>query len=119
MNTMGLFRNAPNSTTFKAGETIFKEGDAGDNMYVIQSGAVEIMLHGRLLETASEGGIFGEMALIDQQPRSGTVIAKTDCKVVPINQKQFLYLLGETPYFAIQVMHVMAERLRRQHLGEG
>ncbi len=116
MNIMNLFRNAPNTVTFKAGQIIFKEGDAGDNMYVIQSGEVEIMLHSKHLETAGEGGIFGEMALIDNQPRSGAVIAKTDCKVVPINQKQFLYLLGETPYFAIQVMHVMAERLRRQHL---
>ena len=119
MNAMGLFRNAPNTITFTAGQVIFEEGEAGDTMYVIQSGQVDIMLHGKLLETAGEGGIFGEMALIDNQPRSGTVVAKTDCRVVPINQKQFLYLLGETPYFAIQVMHVMAERLRRQHVAQG
>jgi len=115
MNTMSLFRNAPNTVTFKAGQVIFEEGEAGNNMYVIQEGEVDIFLHTKLLETAGVGGIFGEMALVDNEPRSGTVIAKTDCKVVPINQKQFLYLLGETPYFAIQVMHVMAERLRKQH----
>src|SRR5450432_1707044 len=115
-NFKDLFRHATNVVAFQAGQTIFEEGQSGDNMYVVQEGAVDIMLHGKLLETTQEGGIVGEMALIDHQPRSGTVIAKTDCRLVPVNQKQFLYLVGETPYFAIQVMHVMAERLRKQHL---
>jgi CRP/FNR family transcriptional regulator, cyclic AMP receptor protein len=54
------------------------------------------------------------MALIDDEPRSATVVAATDVTVVPISEKQFLFLVRHTPYFALRVMRVLAERLRRQ-----
>jgi CRP-like cAMP-binding protein len=60
-----------------------------------------------------EDEIFGEMALVDKSVRSGTARAKTNCKVVPIDEKQFEFLVQQTPLFAIKVMRVMAERLRR------
>jgi CRP/FNR family transcriptional regulator, cyclic AMP receptor protein len=69
--------------------------------------------HGHFMEVLGGGGIFGEMALIDGSPRSATVHAKTDCEVVPINEKSFLFLVHETPYFAIAVMRTLAEPLRR------
>ena len=99
--------------TFAPGEVIFAEGDKGDKMYVIRSGEVEIERDGRIVETLAHGGIFGEMALIDGSPRAATAKAKTACEVAPITEKSFLFLVHETPFFAIAVMRTLAERLRR------
>jgi CRP/FNR family transcriptional regulator, cyclic AMP receptor protein len=98
---------------FKAGEVIFKQGDPAEELFVIQSGKVEIRLGNRLLDTLSDNGIFGEMALIDASPRSATVVAATDVKLVPVGEKQFLFLVSRTPHFALNVMRVLAQRLRR------
>jgi CRP-like cAMP-binding protein len=98
---------------YAAGDVIFAEGDKGDAMYVVRSGEVAIERRGHVMETLGGGGIFGEMALIDGSPRSATVRARTDCEVAPINEKSFLFLVHETPYFAIAVMRTLADRLRR------
>ena len=62
-------------------------------------------------ELAAES-IFGEMALIDSEPRSATAIAITDVELVPVSEKQFLFLVSQTPYFGLKVMRVLAQRLR-------
>jgi CRP/FNR family cyclic AMP-dependent transcriptional regulator len=98
--------------SFKAGEIIFKEGDRGDEMFVIQSGQVEIRRGNRVLETLVEKNIFGEMALIDDGPRSASAVAATDVSLVPVGEKQFLFLVSETPYFALNVMRTLVRRLR-------
>jgi CRP/FNR family cyclic AMP-dependent transcriptional regulator len=95
----------------KAGETIFKEGDPATELYVIQSGRVGIHLGNRILDTLDANTIFGEMALIDGAPRSATAIAATDVALVPVSEKQFLLLINRTPYFALEVMRVLARRL--------
>ncbi len=59
------------------------------------------------------GGVFGEMALIDKAPRSATAVAVTDSQVVAVGEKRFMYLIQQTPYFALEIMHVLADRLRR------
>jgi CRP/FNR family cyclic AMP-dependent transcriptional regulator len=110
---MPLFRNVKNAVTFHAGDTIFNEGDEGTVAYVILEGELEVMLHGRHLDTATQGSIVGEMALIDQARRSGTVTAKTDVRLAPIAQREFTYMIQETPFFALHVMHIMANRLRK------
>jgi CRP/FNR family transcriptional regulator, cyclic AMP receptor protein len=97
---------------FRAGEVIFREGDPAAELYVIQSGNVEIRLGNRLLDTLSDNAIFGEMALIDGAPRSATAVAATDVKLVSIGEKQFLFLVSHTPNFALNLMRVMARRLR-------
>ncbi|HUU67075.1 MAG TPA: cyclic nucleotide-binding domain-containing protein [Methyloceanibacter sp.] len=99
--------------TFQPGEAVFAEGDTGDKMYVVRSGEIDIEWDGVVAETLSTGGIFGEMALIDGSPRSATARAKTACEVAPINEKSFLFLVHETPFFAIAVMRTLADRLRR------
>lgn len=98
---------------FEQGEVIFSEGDKGDKMYVIRSGEIEVERDGKIVETLSAGGIFGEMALIDGSPRAATARAKTACEVAPISERSFLFLVHETPFFAISVMRALAERLRR------
>jgi CRP-like cAMP-binding protein len=101
---------------YAAGDVIFAEGDKGDAMYVVRSGEVTVERNGSIMETLGGGSIFGEMALIDGAPRSATARAKTDCEVAPINEKTFLFLVHETPFFAIAVMRTLASRLR--HMNE-
>ncbi|MBD5634473.1 MAG: cyclic nucleotide-binding domain-containing protein [Candidatus Eremiobacteraeota bacterium] len=113
MASIDLLRNDPAAKSVLAGDTIFSEGDAGDTAYVVTEGVIELSIHDSSLETVGTGGIFGEMALIDRQSRSAPAKAKTDAKVVPIDQRRFLYLIQNTPFFAVEVMHVMAERIRR------
>ena len=78
-------------------------------------GKVEIRNGSRSLEVLGPKGIFGEMALIDDSPRSATVVALTDVTVAPIKEAQFLFLVKHMPMFALKVMRVLAKRLRRQN----
>jgi CRP/FNR family transcriptional regulator, cyclic AMP receptor protein len=98
--------------SFAAGEVIFRQGDPASEMYVVESGEVEIRLDGRLIDTLGSKTIFGEMALVDSAPRSATAKALTDVTLVPVSEKQFLFLVAQTPHFALNVMRVLAGRLR-------
>ena len=107
-------RDAADEISFEAGQYIFREGEAGKAMYVVLEGEVNIVFRGVVLDTLSPSSILGEMALIDDSPRSASAIAKTDCKLVAITEKRFTFLVQQTPFFALQVMIVMANRLRRE-----
>jgi CRP/FNR family transcriptional regulator, cyclic AMP receptor protein len=96
-----------------AGKIIFAQGDPGDVMYVVVDGQAQIVIDGKLVETVRSGGILGEMALIDSGPRSASGIAKTQCVLVPIDEKRFGDLVARRPEFALHVMRVLANRLRR------
>jgi CRP/FNR family transcriptional regulator, cyclic AMP receptor protein len=96
----------------KAGGVIFREGDEAHELFVIKSGQVRIQLGNRTLTELSDNDVFGEMALIDNEPRSATALAITDVELVAVSEKQFLFLVGQTPYFALKVMRVLAQRLR-------
>jgi len=96
----------------KGGSVIFREGEAADQLFVIKSGEVRIQIGNRTITELSAGDIFGEMALIDNEPRSATAVAMTDVELVPVSEKQFLFLVSQTPYFALKVMRVLARRLR-------
>jgi CRP/FNR family transcriptional regulator, cyclic AMP receptor protein len=103
------------SRYYAAGETIFREGDRGDEFFVIRRGEVEIRSGNRLLETLGANEIFGEMALIDAAPRSADSIAKTDVDLAPISERQYIFLVKHTPYFALKVLRVLVRRLRAQN----
>ena len=94
--------------------TIFSQGDPADRMYVVSSGSVTLSIDGRVLETLGPGGLFGEMAVIEREPRSGTAVAEADTTLVGIDKRRFWFLVQETPFFAEIVMKVMASRLRRE-----
>jgi len=100
---------------FEKGDVIFREGDAGDCLYVIREGAVDITLGNRVLKLMQPGDIFGEMSLIDGEPRSANAVARAETTVIPITEEQFLFLIGKLPYFAINVMRVLAVRLREMN----
>ena len=110
---ISFLHNEPSKQSFTSCQLIFKEGEVGDVMYGVISGEVDIVIGGRVVEIAGPGSILGEMALIDNSPRSATAVARTDCKLAVINQKRFIALIQQKPFFALQVMGVLADRLRR------
>jgi CRP/FNR family transcriptional regulator, cyclic AMP receptor protein len=114
MSAIQLLRNEKDVIPYAAGQTIFKDGDPGDAMYVVLEGTVEIVHNGKWIEDVSDGSIFGEMALIDDQPRSASAIAKTDAQLARVNQQRFEFLVQYSPFFAIEVMRIMAKRLRQR-----
>jgi CRP/FNR family transcriptional regulator, cyclic AMP receptor protein len=113
MAKTNLFKHASKTVSFNAGETIFSEGDSGDVMYVIVSGSVDILLHGRHTIRLDEGEIFGEMALIEpDHRRTATATAETDVVLANIDRVRFTFLVHESPFFALDVMRTLSERLR-------
>ncbi len=117
--TIEIFKYEQNVDYYAAGELIFEAGDPGRVMYVVQEGEVDVLANGRVIDTVTAGGIFGEMALIDRSPRSASVMARTDCRVVPLDEARFMQHVHRTPFFALQVMRIMTERLRRRTLEVG
>jgi len=113
LTTIDLFKNDQDFIIIPAGEEIFQQGGVADHMYVIIEGEVEVSIDGKLIDRTRAGGIVGEMALISSSPRSATAIAKTECKLVPVDEKRFTFLVQQTPNFAVSVMKIMIERIRK------
>lgn len=114
LDLLALFSRDPDPKRVDGGTTIWAAGDTGKEMYVVLDGEVNIVVGDKVVETVRPGGIFGELALIDSSPRSAAAVARTDCRLAVIGERRFMYLVQQTPYFALEVMSVMAQRLRRQ-----
>jgi len=110
---ISMFAAEENPRVCEAGEAIFRTYDMGSEMYVVLEGQVELTIDSNVLEVLGPGEPFGEMALIDQAPRIATATAKTPCKLAVIPEKRFLFMVQQTPHFALQIMKVMADRLRK------
>jgi CRP-like cAMP-binding protein len=95
------------------GQVIFEAGDAGSEMFIVRTGSVDLKIGDTVLETVGQGGIFGELALVDPAPRSATAIAGPDCTLVLLDANAFNNLVRKVPSLALEVMKVMARRLRR------
>jgi CRP/FNR family cyclic AMP-dependent transcriptional regulator len=115
MKLPNIFEKDATPIPFASGQIIFEEGQARDFMYVVKKGEVDIVIRGHVVETVGEDSFFGELALIDRAPRSAAAIAKTDCELIKIDERQFLYLVQETPFFALIVMRTLAARIRRRN----
>ena len=108
-----LFRKAPNLVTVASGEPLCTEGEEGAVMFVLLSGTAEIRSGACVLEELGAGSIVGEMGVIEPGPRSATVRALTDCTFAVIDRERFDFLVRDTPQFAVDVMTVMARRMRQ------
>jgi CRP-like cAMP-binding protein len=109
---INYFHNVKEFDAYITGETIFKVSDPDKVLYAVLEGEVEILFNGQVLEVVGEGGIMGEKSLVDDNPHTTTAIARTDCKIARVDERQFMFLVQETPMFAIHVMRVMAQRTR-------
>jgi len=98
---------------FDRGKTIVQEGQAGLRMYAVLEGRVAVsILGGGVVERLGPGGVFGELALLEQTPRMASAVAETDCQLLPINRTAFLLLVKTSPEFAESLLGSLAERLR-------
>ncbi len=101
--------------TYEKGEVIFREGDPGEKMYLIQSGAVEItkILGGKetVLAVLGPGDFFGEMALIDPQPRSATGKAVIKCRLLPLTRESILDRIRQDQGIALHLLQGLSQRI--------
>ena len=111
MNPAELFSKSE-AISLNPGDVLFREGDVGDKMYVLLEGTVDVTIGGKVVETAVPGALLGEIALIEQAPRSATVTATVPSRFAEVDQRRFHFLVQQTPFFATHVMHVLASRLR-------
>lgn len=115
MDLVAHFQGARNLAFIQTGVPLFNEDEPGSTMYVLMEGSAAVVVAGQVIEVARPGALLGEMALVDSSVRSATVIARSNCSVLPINRTQFDLLVRESPEFARHVMMVMASRLRRMN----
>jgi len=112
MKIPGVFYNAKSFRDVPAGTVIFEEGATGAEMFGVLEGEVVLRLPNGAVHRLGPDDTFGEMAIIDASPRSATAVAVTDTKLAVIDRHRFLFLIDETPMFALQVMSSIARRLR-------
>ena len=101
---------------YAAGEVIFTEGDLGLEMYIVQSGTVEILKRfkdeERLLAKLAQGDFFGEMSILEDLPRTATARAEDDCILIRIDGSTFDQMLRKNPEIAVRMMRKLSRRLR-------
>ena len=110
MTIPAVFLNAEEQRALAPGEVLFRAGDAGHHMFGVVDGAVELRRDDQVVATVGPGGTFGELAIIDDGIRSLTAVAVESSIVVAIDERTFVYLVHETPMFALQVMRSIAAR---------
>lgn len=106
------FETSLDEEKFSAGEVIFTSGEKGEVMYGVIEGEIELILNGKAVETIKIGDVFGEGALVrEDHVRVTTAKAKTDCRLGVLHKERFMFLIQETPFFALLVINSLSERL--------
>ena len=112
MKFLKQFRNWQDVEEYPAQSVIFSERDPADMLYVILAGEVELSLHGKSLGKEVEGGIIGEMAMINSATRNATATAVSAVKLARLDRDQFRDMIGKSSKFSLHAMTVLANRLR-------
>ena len=97
---------------FQRGQPVFREGQTGVLMYVVQEGRVALSIQDHLVERVGPGGVFGEMALVDQSARAASATAETDCVLLGLNRNVLVNLVKTNPEFGASLLAAVAERVR-------
>ena len=123
LKSLNLFKDTPENVLadlaplmkeiqYEQGTEIFKEGDIGDSMYIIQQGNIKIHKGNTTLAILKEKEVFGELSLLDADTRSATATADTDCTLYKIDQEPFYELMDERPEVAKGFIKILCQRLR-------
>ena len=115
--TLAKGLGAQGTVRYDRGKVIMVQGQAGAFMYVVQEGRVAITLRGTVVERVGPGGVFGEMALVDQGARTANANAEADCVLLAINRQIFLNLVKADPTFGVSLLTAIAERVRNTAAG--
>lgn len=101
---------------YQSGEIIVRQGEAGDCMYVIQGGEVEVLLKKGdadvCVAVLGEGDFFGEMAIFEKEVRSATIRARGEVWALALEKKSFLRRIHEDPSLAFRILEKMSNRIR-------
>lgn len=100
---------------YPVNSTIFTEGEYGDNMFFIIEGKVKIVKEGTILSTLSVGDICGEMALLENLPRTATAISDSDCLVFEFKSSEYEIVCEKIPEIATRITRMLCERIRKQN----
>lgn len=115
MFCFALFTDEPEFVAVAAGSLLFREGEPGNQMYVLVSGYAELVTPDGRIESLRAGDIVGEGALASSSPRrTASVIARTDCELIAIDLNRFHHLVRQAPDFATRVLDTLASRLLRE-----
>jgi len=115
---LDFFKSAGKAEAVAQGATIFAEKEQEipllrrHKMYLLLKGDVGLLTRGKPIGAVKAGEIFGELALISHAPRSASALAKTDCRVIALDDKEFHSALARKPAFALMLMSMMIRRLR-------
>lgn len=123
LKSLNLFKDTPENiladlaplmkeVQYEQGTEIFKEGETGDCMYIIEHGNIRIHKGSTTLAVLKEKEVFGELSLLDAAPRSASASAETDCTIHKIDQEPFYELLDERPEVAKGFIKILCQRLR-------
>jgi CRP-like cAMP-binding protein len=97
---------------FEQGRKIMREGQPGVTMYIVVEGTVSISIGDKTVEELGPGGVFGEMALVDQSPRTASATAATDCALLSINRDSLIALVKSDQSVGMAMMRCVADRIR-------
>ncbi|MBE9207835.1 cyclic nucleotide-binding domain-containing protein [Nostoc sp. LEGE 06077] len=111
--TINIFQKQANPQIYSTSQVIFEEGQSGEYMFGIIEGEINILINGKVVETITTGDVFGTGVLVGIKNRTYTAIAKTECKLVSLDERRFLFAVQETPMFALHVIKNYSERLSR------
>lgn len=107
-----MLKAAKVMTTIPKGAFILRQNEDGQEMYCLRRGTAELRVNNIVVETVGVGGILGELALLDKEPRTATAVAAEECELLVYDLERFEYLLAMTPDFALRIMKLLARRLR-------
>ncbi len=99
--------------TVLAGEAVIREGEYGDAMFILLEGELAVTVRGKRIDYLTPGAVLGEMAMVDDRPRSATAVAVEDSRLVRLDRARFLNSIRAKPDFAVRIMNIMSVRTRR------
>lgn len=97
----------------RAGRELTRQGEAAEEFFVVVSGSVRVERDGRTIRNLGDGDFFGEIGLVDGGPRTATVTAESDCRLLVVAHREFHALLDRFPAIQVAVLQALAERVRR------
>lgn len=112
LDVRGIAQSMGTRIAYRAGDPVFRRGDAARHMYVVLSGRVSVSAGGKVIDVIDPGMGLGTLSLIDGQARSADAVAELDSELALIDARQFRYMVEEVPGFCWFVMAEMAHRLR-------
>jgi CRP-like cAMP-binding protein len=97
---------------FQSGQTIITQGEHGETLYLIAQGQVSVVQNGKSVAELSENDFFGEMSILDGEPRSATVVAKSDCLVLSVSKDNLYGILTRHHEVSLHIIRTLTQRLR-------